>query len=90
MDAELSLIKYYKRRILTFKSKLDSIDPNSSNLQPILDFQSYLIKQIVRDEKRLKRRKDELVTLKRGLRDEKLEKGEAKALKALIRKKITL
>lgn len=87
MDAELSLIKYYKRRILTFKSKLDSIDPNSSNLQPILDFQSYLIKQIVRDEKRLKRRKDELVTLKRGLRDEKLEKGEAKALKALIRKK---
>lgn len=87
MDADLSLVRYYKRRILTFKRKLDSIDPESSDLQPLLDFQSYLIKQIVRDEKRLKRRKDELVTLKRGLRDKDLGKREAKKLKDLIKKR---
>lgn len=87
MDSDLSLIKYYKRRILTFKNKLDRIDPESSDLQPLLDFQSYLIKQIVRDEKRLKRRKDELVTLKRGLRDKGLGKRDAKALKELIKKR---
>lgn len=87
MDSDLSLIKYYKRRILTFKNKLDSIDPESSDLQHLLDFQSYLIKQIIRDEKRLKRRKDELVTLKRGLRDKGLGKREAKALKELIKRR---
>ena len=87
MDSDLSLIKYYKRRILTFKNKLDSIDAESSDLQPLLDFQSYLIKQIIRDEKRLKRRKDELVTLKRGLRDKGLGKKEAKAVKELIKRR---
>ncbi len=87
MDSNLSLIKYYKRRILTFKNKLDGIDPESSNLQPLLDFQLYLIKQIVRDEKRLKRRKDELVALKRGLRDKGLGKREAKAVKGLIKRR---
>ena len=87
MDSDLSLIKYYKRRILTFKNNLDSIDAESSDLQPLLDFQSYLIKQIIRDEKRLKRRKDELVTLKRGLRDKGLGKKEAKAVKELIKRR---
>ncbi|CAA0079582.1 Uncharacterised protein [BD1-7 clade bacterium] len=87
MDSDLSLIKYYKRRILAFKNKLDGIDPESSDLRPLLDFQSYLIKQIVRDEKRLKRRKDELVSLKRGLRDKCLGKREAKAVKELIKRR---
>ncbi|WP_404345049.1 hypothetical protein [Vreelandella venusta] len=87
MDSDLSLIKYYRRRILTLKSKLDSIDPESTDLQPLLEFQSYLIKQIVRDEKRLKRRKDELVALKRGLRDKGLGKRESRALKELIKRK---
>ncbi len=67
MDSDLSLIKYYRRRILTFKNKLDDIDPESTNLQPLLELQSYLIKQIVRDEKRLKRRKDELNNRVRSL-----------------------
>ncbi|MFI9653421.1 hypothetical protein ABGV17_01635 [Guyparkeria sp. GHLCS8-2] len=84
MDSDLSLITYYRRRILTFKNKLENIDIESSDLQPLIEFQSYLIKQIVRDEKRLKRRKEELVTLKRGLRDKGLEKREARALKELI------
>ncbi|OCH51869.1 hypothetical protein [Vibrio sp. ZF57] len=87
MDSNLSLIKYYRRRILTFKNKLDNIDPESSDLQPLLEFQSYLTKQIVRDEKRLKRRKDELVVLKRGLRDRGLGKSEARALKELIERR---
>lgn len=46
-----------------------------------------MIKQIVRDEKRLKKRKDELVTLKRGLRDRGLGKREARALKELLMRK---
>lgn len=87
MDSDLSLIKYYRRRILTFKNKLDNIDPGSSDLQPLLEFQSYLVKQIIRDEKRLKRRKNELVALKRGLRDKGLGKWESKALKELLKRR---
>lgn len=87
MDSDLSLIKYYRRRILTFKNKLDSIDPQFSDLQPLLDFQFYLIKQIIRDETRLKRRKDELISLKRDLRDKDLKRKEAKALKNLIKRR---
>ncbi|WP_311948442.1 hypothetical protein [Halomonas piscis] len=87
MDSDLSLIKCYRRHILTFKKKLDKIDPESSNFQPLLEFQSCLIKQIVRDEKRLKRRKDELVALKRDLRDKNLEKRESRDLKELIKRR---
>nr|WP_156889263.1 hypothetical protein [Halomonas sp. 1513] len=87
MDSDLILIKYYRRRILTIKNKLDNIDPESSDLQPLLEFQSYLIKQIVRDENRLNRRKDELVTLRRDLRNKRLGKRESKALKGLIKRR---
>lgn len=87
MDSDLILIKYYRRRILTLKNKLDNINPDSSDLQPLLEFQSYLIKQIIRDEKRLNRRKDELAALKRGLRDKGLGKRESKALKELLKLK---
>lgn len=87
MDSNLSLVKYYRRRILTLKNRLDSIDPESSDLQPLLDFQLYLIRQIIRSENRLKNRKDELVILKRALRDKDLGKIEAKALKELIKKR---
>lgn len=87
MDSGLSLIKYYRRRILTLKNKLDNIDPDSSDLQPILEFQSYLVEQIVRDEKRLNRRKDELAALKRRLRNKRLGKLESKALKELLKTK---
>lgn len=51
MDADLSLVKYYRRRILTLKNKIDNIDSESS------DFQPYLIKQITRGEERLRRKK---------------------------------
>lgn len=84
MDSDLSLIKYYRRRILTLKNKIDNIDPESSNLQPLLDFQLYLIKQITRDEERLRRKKDELVGLKRSLRDKALGKRDSRKLKELI------
>ena len=57
MDSDLSLVKYYGRRILTFKNKIDNIDSESSDFQPLLDFQLYLIKQIIRDEERLRRKK---------------------------------
>lgn len=87
MDSDLILIKYYRRHILTLKNKLDSIDPESSDLQPLLEFQSCLIKQIVRDEKRLSRRKNELVALKRDLRGKRLGKRESKALKGLIKRR---
>lgn len=87
MDSDLSLIKYYRRRILTLKNKLDKIEPESSDLRPILEFQSYLIKQIVRDEKRLKRRKDELIVLKRGLRARGIGKRESRALKELLKRR---
>ncbi|WP_421306148.1 hypothetical protein [Aeromonas veronii] len=87
MDSNLSLIKYYKRRILVLKRKLDNINPDSLNLQPILDYQHYLIRQIIKDEKRLKRRKDELAVLKRRLRNRSLGKEEAKVAKDLIKRK---
>lgn len=87
MDSDLSVIKFYRRRIITLKNKLDDIDPGSSDLQPILDFQSYLITQLVKTEKRLKYKKEELIALKRGLRDKDLGKREAKALKVIIRRR---
>lgn len=87
MDSDLSLIKYYRRRILNFKCKLDDINPESPDLHPLIEFQFYLIKQIIRDEKRLKRRKDELVSLKRGLRSKDLGKMESTALKELIERR---
>ncbi len=87
MDSDLSLIKYYRRRIINFKKKLDFIDSGSSDFQSLLEFQFYLMKQIVRDEKRLMRRKNELMDLKRRLRSKGLEKPDAKVLKQLIEKK---
>ena len=87
MDSDLSLIKYYRRRILTFKNKLDNIDPESSDFQSLLEFQLYLIKQITRDEERLTRRKDELGDLKRSLRGKGLGKRDSRALKELINRR---
>lgn len=84
MDSDLSLVKYYRRRILTFKNKIDNIDSESSDFQPLLDFQLYLIKQIIRDEERLRRKKDELVGLRRSLRDKALGKRDSRELKELI------
>lgn len=46
-----------------------------------------MVKQITRDEERLKRRKDELVNLKRSLRDKGLGKSDSRSLKALIKKR---
>lgn len=87
MDSDLILVKRYRRHIVILKNKLDSIDPESSNLQPLLEFQSYLIKQIVRDEKRLSIRKNELMALKRDLRGKRLGKRESKVLKGLIKRR---
>ena len=87
MDSDLILVKHYRRHIVILKNKLDSIDPESSNLQPLLEFQSYLIKQIVRDEKRLSIRKNELMALKRDLRGKRLGKRESKVLKGLIKRR---
>ena len=88
MDSDLSLIKHYRRRILTLKNKLDKIDPESPDLQPLLEFQFYLIKQVTRDEERLKRRKRELSDLKRTLRDKNLGRRDSKTLKeSIIRRK---
>jgi len=87
MDSNLSLIKYYKRRIFTFKNKLENIDPESPDLQPLLDFQHYLITQIVRDENRLTRKKYELTILKRRLRAKDLGKQQANVLKESIKRK---
>ena len=49
-----------------------------------MDFQLYLIKQITRNEERLRRKKDELVDLKRNLRNKALGKRESRELKELI------
>lgn len=87
MDSDLSLIKYYRRRILTFKHMLDNIDPESSDLGPLLKLQLYLIKQITKDEERLRRRKNELVNLKRNLRTKGLGKRDSRELKELINEK---
>jgi len=87
MDSYLSLIKYYKRRIIKLKNKLERIDPESSDFQPILEFQAYLIRQIIRAEKKINLRKAELAALKRRLRGEGLEKAQAKTLKKLINEK---
>jgi len=87
MDSDLSLIKYYRRRILTLKNKLDNIDAESPDLQPLLELQIYLFKQITRDEERLERRKDELANLKRSLRSKGLEKRDSRHLKELINKR---
>ncbi|MHC5129233.1 hypothetical protein ACYST8_24650 [Pseudomonas inefficax] len=87
MDSDLCLIKYYRRRILTLKNKLDKLDPEASDLQPLLEFQLYLIKQIIRDEERLRRKKDELADLKRDLRGKTLGKRDSRGLKELIKKR---
>lgn len=87
MDSNLSLIKFYRRRILTLKNKLDNINPESSDLQPLLEFQFYLIKQIVRDEERLRRRRNELADLKRTLRGKGLGKQNSRVLKESINRR---
>jgi hypothetical protein len=86
MDTDLSLIKYYRRRILVLKGMLDKIDPESRDMKPLLNFQSYLTKQILRAEERIKAKKFELSLLKRALRKKGIDKKESKLLKTIIEK----
>lgn len=86
MDSHLNTIKYYRRRILILKDKLDKINPESQDSKPLLNFQYYLITQITRAEKKINAKNIDLSLLKKELRKKGNDKNKSKLLKTKIEK----
>lgn len=84
MDDQLCMLPYYKKHICQLHEMLKGLDPESTDMKPLLGIQNYLISRIIDTERKLFRSKTQLGQFKSDLRRRGNSKLESHSLKNSI------